>query len=725
MTRWVPILLWAMAGVAEAQEVPVFYDYMENGVLKGGRVTLDRGNPDHRRIFGLDRVVQAPVVWPVTTVLNNGPTTNRIDIVLLGDGYTAGEMTTYAGHVNAVLASFFPEEPFAAYKTYFNVHRVDVVSNESGVDEIDLGVFRDTALDMEFGCFGIDRLLCINIGKAYDAAASAPAVDQILALANSTRYGGAGYPADNLGTIAGNNPSAVEIGLHEFGHSFADLADEYDYGDGATYAGPEPIDPDVSIYNAATQIAQSRKWYRWMDLPNVDAFVGGAYYQFGIYRPTFNSKMRSLYRPYEEVNVEQFVISLYEIVSPIDDATPPSPTPLPHTTTLFVTPMQPVDHSLDVQWSIDGADVPGASATTFTPSDVALAPCLHDVTVTVIDNTVRVRDFHARTTWMTSTRQWRINVPGECTPPAPNPEPGGMNKNRALSLSVPPPSTAGPGPQTALRVTMIELQNPQPPNAPCCPPPDFSAYESATCTADGEANGCVRWVGRPRPFLEVQDSPIFWAFIRARLQCTPVYLDWGAEGIVHVVGAEIVPSSTYEVQNVSSACAGMEASCALVSPPLTMKTARSGDIAEAFNPPSATTQPDAIDVTQLVNKFKNVIGAPNKAIAQLQPNLPELNADINALDIVAVVDAVKGFGYPFGGPCPCPSLMTCNSTGCTSPAVCTALPALSGGGPGAMCVKTCLAPAANAGAPCITNTHCPGGTCDNPFCRDRCGRCTP
>ncbi len=712
MSRWVPVLLWAMVGVTEAQEVPVYYDYLENGVLRGGRITLDRGNPDHRRIFGLDRVAQVQGVWPVTTVLNNGPTTNRIDIVMLGDGYTAGELTAYAGHVEATLASFFSEEPFAAYKTYFNVHRVDVVSNESGVDEIDLGVFRDTALDMEFGCFGIDRLLCINIGKAQDAAAPAPAVDQILALANSTRYGGAGYPADNLGTFAADNSAAVEIGLHEFGHSFADLADEYDYADGTTYSGPELIEPNVSIYNAAAQIAQSRKWYRWMDLPNVDSFVGGRYYQFGIYRPTSNSKMRSLNRPYEQVNVEQFVISLYEMVTPIDDATPPSPTPLPHTTTFFVTPLQPVDHSLEIHWSIDGAEVPGASSTTFTPSDVALAPCLHDLTVVVIDNTARVRNSNARATWMTATRQWEINVPGECLPTAPSAEPGGMNKNRTLSLSVPPPPTAGPGPQTALRVRMIELQNPVPPNAPQIPPPDFSAFEAGpTCTDPAD---CVRWVGPPVNSLESQDNPLRGGFRAARLQCTPHYYVWSSEPLVHINGAEILASSSYEMENVSISCAGIEGSCVIVSTPLIMTTSRSGDVSSPFNPPSPTTQPDGLDVSALVNKFKSLPGAATKGIMQLQPNVPDLNADVGALDIVACVDAFKGAAYAYSGPCVCPSTVTCDADACASPATCS----------GGMCVKTCTG-GFDAGQPCNNNTHCPGGSCGTGFCRDRCGRCKP
>ncbi|MFH1110128.1 MAG: hypothetical protein V1790_13170, partial [Planctomycetota bacterium] len=100
---------------------------------------------------------------------------------------------------------------------------------------------------------------------------------------------------------------------------------------------------------------------------------------------------------------------------------------------------------------------------------------------------------------------------------------------------------------------------------------------------------------------------------------------------------------------------------------------------------------------------------------------PELNTDVSASDIVAVVDAYKGFAYPYGGPCPCPSLVTCGATPCSGAGTCTGS-GLPGLGPESMCVKTC----SGSGDPCIGNEHCPSGeTCGTPYCRDKCGRCTP
>ncbi|MEK7756665.1 MAG: hypothetical protein AAB385_05585, partial [Planctomycetota bacterium] len=89
-----------------------------------------------------------------------------------------------------------------------------------------------------------------------------------------------------------------------------------------------------------------------------------------------------------------------------------------------------------------------------------------------------------------------------------------------------------------------------------------------------------------------------------------------------------------------------------------------------------------------------------------------------------VVDAVKQFAYAFSGPCACPSAVTCGpavgSVSCTSPTPC-----VTAFGAGSLCVKTCSGGGPNDGLPCVNNTHCPGGACGSPFCRDACGRCTP
>ena len=387
----------------------LFYDFVEDGRLAGGSLTVDPNDPQHRTDFGLGRA-GATENWVVTTIVDAGAPENRIDLVFLGDGYTEPELETYAGHVSNVLQGLFAEEPLIAYASYFNVHRVDVVSNESGVDELALNIFRDTALDMSFGCGGVPGLLCIDTDKAAAAAALAPGVDQVLALANSTRYGGAAYTWMNLATVPGDNTSTVEIALHEVGHTLGRLADEYFSFDGSTYTGPEPAPPNISTYNIDQQIEQNTKWHVWMDPPDVSTFEGATHYQFGIFRPTENSKMRGLGVPFGPVNVEQFVINIYESLSPIDQATPASEDALPAGTVFSVTPLQPADHVLRVQWAVDGVAAANGTETTFAADFAALEPGVHQVSVTVVDDTPRVRDEESREAWMTAVRQWPINV---------------------------------------------------------------------------------------------------------------------------------------------------------------------------------------------------------------------------------------------------------------------------------------------------------------------------
>jgi hypothetical protein len=276
-------------------------------------------------------------------------------------------------------------------------------------------------------------------------------------------------------------------------------------------------------------------------------------------------------------------------------------------------------------------------------------------------------------------------------------------KNRYLSI----PAGASSSP-TALRFKLITLEDPQPPNSPCCSPRDFSAYEfGASCT---DPNGCMRWIGRPRSYPYSSSNPSLGYFRAARVQCTPDYYDWSPEGAFYVIGSEVVPSSTYELEELSQVGDVLRTQ--------TLRTARYGDVAAPFSPTAG--QPDALDVTGLVNRFRGLSGAPARTWAQLQPNVPTLTGEVSGLDVTIGVDAVRGFAYPYSGPCRCPSLVGCSALACPSGAgVC-----VSNFGPGATCVAIC-AGGPNNGEPCQSAGQCPGGNCGPAFCRDACGRCTP
>src|ERR687884_596192 len=123
------------------------------------------------RAFGLSLLVcisQAARAEPVTTLVNNGDSANRLDIVIMGDGYTSGEMNKYRSDVQTFVNYMFSQEPFAPYRYYINVHRIDVVSAESGADKPDFSppVYKNTALGAYYNCASVQRLICIDVNTA-------------------------------------------------------------------------------------------------------------------------------------------------------------------------------------------------------------------------------------------------------------------------------------------------------------------------------------------------------------------------------------------------------------------------------------------------------------------------------------------------------------------------------------------------------------------------------
>src|SRR4051812_14326497 len=140
----------------------------------------------------LERRALLAIVAPVTQLRNNGPSDNRVDVVLLGDGYTEADLPTYRANADTIQQGFFTHDlnsPVRMYEPLFNVFRVDVVSNQSGTDnDPSEGILRDTALGMGFASAG-SRSINIDSTTARSYAANAPGADLIIAMANSSTYG--------------------------------------------------------------------------------------------------------------------------------------------------------------------------------------------------------------------------------------------------------------------------------------------------------------------------------------------------------------------------------------------------------------------------------------------------------------------------------------------------------------------------------------------------------
>ncbi|WP_433266049.1 M64 family metallopeptidase [Actinosynnema sp. CS-041913] len=258
------------------------------------------------------RAAPAEVDAEVVPIQQTGAADQRYDLVFVGDGYTASELGAYHEHVVGKWDELSAVEPFKTYKQYFNVWQVNVVSNESGVDnDPTLGSAKDTALDMGFWCQGRDvnteRLLCVNQTKATQFGALAPQADQVIALGNTTKYGGAG---GGVATASGANAQAGQIAVHELGHSIGELADEYDYPYDR-YTGSDPVEPNT------TNDPTGAKWSRYLGQPSPDggvvgAYEGSRYYKFGLYRPTENSIMRTLGREFNLIGREAMITAFKE-----------------------------------------------------------------------------------------------------------------------------------------------------------------------------------------------------------------------------------------------------------------------------------------------------------------------------------------------------------------------------------------------------------------------------
>src|ERR1051325_10467830 len=337
---------------------------------------------------------------PVETIINNGSAANRVDIAILGDGYTAADMPKDKTDVQNAMNLFFNNEPFHEYRRYFNVHRIDVVSNQSGADHPETGVFVDTALDASYDCNGIQRLICVNNTKVGDIIArtlGATQHDVILVIVNDNIYGGSG------GTIAvaSTNAQAVEIILHEEGHSVGLLGDEY--------GGPPPPVCNSSVepsYPNATKPTQREliKWNAWIDpgtpIPSPGTtngvpglYEGADYCDIGLFRPTYNSKMRTLGSPYDQINSEQLIKRIYHFVSPIDSSAPTSSAIVlsqAQVQAFGVSMPMPLTHDLMTRWLVDGQQ--RATGTTFLLDSTTLAAGNHTVVASINDPTALVRN---------------------------------------------------------------------------------------------------------------------------------------------------------------------------------------------------------------------------------------------------------------------------------------------------------------------------------------------
>lgn len=243
-------------------------------------------------------------ITPHKYLLQNGDTDKCIDVVILAEGYTQAEMEIFYKDAAIACESLFAHEPFKSMKDRFNIVAVASSSEDSGVSIPRLGEWKQTAFSSHFSTFYSDRYLTTSRVKAiHDALAGIP-YEHIIILANTNEYGGGGiYNSYTLTTA--HHPKFRPVVVHEFGHSFGGLADEYFY-DNDVMTDTYPLDIEPWEQNISTKVNFVSKWEDMLvkgtpiptptnecDKYPVGVYEGAGYSSKNIYRPADDCRMRT------------------------------------------------------------------------------------------------------------------------------------------------------------------------------------------------------------------------------------------------------------------------------------------------------------------------------------------------------------------------------------------------------------------------------------------------
>jgi len=332
---------------------------------------------------------------------------NRINLAIIGDGYQVEELESlYQATVRDTLDYFFTHPksaPYPRYQAFFNVFRIDIASNDSGVDDLEREIYRDTALGGENACTDYTIGICgadwSLVHEAFDLAeiSAGFVADWRLVLLNDDSYNAAAhYSADGTLPIYSANYQGVwdmrDIALHEGAHAWHYLADEYG-GDPGIYPNAEPSEVNV------TKDSSGAKWSEWLNyvMPDgmvVGAYEGGRYYDRGIFRPTISSKMNGGPADchnidndcgHNAVSIQKIILDIYRLVRPLDGHTP-AETVLTDPESLSVMVIDP--EVVKVNWSIDGQRIVEAGPETLVLDEFLKVPGAYQVTAHAYDEVV-------------------------------------------------------------------------------------------------------------------------------------------------------------------------------------------------------------------------------------------------------------------------------------------------------------------------------------------------
>ncbi|MES2766255.1 MAG: M64 family metallopeptidase [Bacteroidota bacterium] len=348
--------------------------------------------------------------FEIDTLQYKGSTDKYINLVIMGDGYTAAEQDTFVEDARNSSDHLLSQIPWSNYKNYFNVFAIKVISAESGTkhpntaDDCNASVPASNP-ETYFGCtfdyYGIHRLVVpVNTSNIASVLANNfPNYDQVIILANTPYYGGSGGEFATSTTDQASN----EVTAHEIGHSFAKLADEY-------YAG------DSYARESANMTQETGpglvKWKNWMDYEGIGIyphFGGGNASQW--YKPHENCKMQSLGSPFCSVCAETIVKTIHSLASPLVSFTPVNSAI--NTADNFIDfklteLIRPTPDNLKIEWRLDNTII-AMNTDSLKIDQSKLSGGIHSLTASVIDTTPLIRD-ESHTLAYISTVSWTIST---------------------------------------------------------------------------------------------------------------------------------------------------------------------------------------------------------------------------------------------------------------------------------------------------------------------------
>ncbi len=248
-------------------------------------------------------IKEKPAAVKASKIKYSGDPAVNVDLAFIAEGYTAGEMAKFREDVKRISSILLSEAPFSDYRDKFNIWAVEAISDESGTDIPGEGIYVSTILNSGFYTFDLDRYLTSSDIKTVNDLAAVVPHDNIIILINSDRYGGGGV-YNYYSCTTTDHALSDHVLIHELGHAFAGLADEY-YSSTVSYENYYALSVEPWEPNITTLVSFSSKWENMIEpgtpVPTpanagyndiIGVFEGAGYSAKGIYRPQMECTMK-------------------------------------------------------------------------------------------------------------------------------------------------------------------------------------------------------------------------------------------------------------------------------------------------------------------------------------------------------------------------------------------------------------------------------------------------